>query len=100
MLLEILIESLLLYVLVVWAVVQFIKKKVVKPYFEIPGWSFFLLSIALGILLSYGWQLSILPTPIVAEFIHLSRILTGFVIGAAASGLFSGLDKLFPELNL
>lgn len=46
-------------------------------------------SIIIGILMSYGWTLSILPEPARPGFQHLSVILTGLVIAGGASGLFS-----------
>lgn len=93
-------QNMLLFIVVVLVVVEFIKKVVVSYCREVPGWVFFLLSVALGVGFSYGWGLSILPPPDLEPFNHLNAVVTGIIIGAAASGLFSGLDELFPNLNL
>ena len=92
-------QNMVLFIVVTFLVTEFLKK-VVKAITEPPGWCFFVLSIALGVAFSYGWGLSVLPAPVLEGFSHLNAVVTGVIIGAAASGVFSGLDEIFPGLNL
>ncbi len=95
-----LIQNMAVFVSVIFVVVEFIKKVVRAMTDAVPGWAFFLLSASLGVALAYGWTLKILPDPGIVEFNHLNTVLTGLIMGGAASGLFSGMDSIFPDLNL
>ena len=93
-------QSMVIFIAVTFVVVEFLKK-IIKAITQPPGWVFFVLSIALGVAFSYGWGLAVLPPPTYHEgFHHLNAVMTGVIIGAAASGIFSGLDEMFPGLNL
>ena len=95
------IQTFLLYIAVTFVIVEAIKKVIKSNTDLVPGWCFFVLSIVLGIVLSYGWSLRVLPAPTTYEaFDHVNTIITGFIIGIAASGMFSGLDEMFPDINL
>ena len=94
-------QNMAIFIAVTFVVVEFLKKVIKGIVTDPPGWCFFVLSIALGVAFSYGWGLAVLPPPTYHEgFHHLNAVMTGVIIGAAASGIFSGLDEAFPGLNL
>ena len=93
-------QGMILFIAVTFVVVEFIKKAIKQAVAGLPGWVFFVLSIALGIAFSYGWSLRVLPAPTAPAFHHVNAVVTGIIIGAAASGIFSGLDEMFPDLGL
>jgi uncharacterized membrane protein AbrB (regulator of aidB expression) len=90
------------YILVTFLATEVIKH-LVRAWFKYDPakWTIFI-SVVIGILLSYGWTLSVLPEPDRPGFEWVAVVLTGLIVAGAAAGVFSWMSELFPwyrELN-
>lgn len=93
-----LLEPLALFVLIVFLVTE-ILKHVAKVSGYPLGKRSILVAVAIGILLAFGWQLTMLPKPEITGFEYIDILLTGLIIAGIASGLFSWVKDFLPWLK-
>lgn len=93
-------QNIIVHIIVIFAVVEGIKKLIIKPNFDTPKGTYPVLAVMLGIAAAFGWDLSLLPEPALKGFHGYSHVLTGIVVGLAAVGLFAFIDDLLPDLNI
>lgn len=97
-LIEEIIKPLTLYILI-----TFLATEVIKQIGRALGLQMkrtaILISLVIGIGLSYGWTLSVLPAPNRSGFEWFSILLTGLIIAGAASGLFSWIKEILPQFD-
>ncbi len=87
-----------LYVLVCFLVVEVVKY-VAGAVWRPLGKLAILAAIVIGLALAWGWQLTVLPDPVVAGFEYVAIIVTGLIIAGAASGVYEWLRDVFPWLK-
>ncbi len=88
-------QPLLQYIVITFMVTEVVKQ-VAKVFGVRLGKASILISVALGIILSYGWALSVLPEPSQPRFEYVAVFITGLIIAGAAGGLFTWMKNVFP----